>query len=430
MAALPSSICRFLLVALLVAVGVDRWMAPAEVKNPTEEDVLAEGAPKDADPWKYDVKDPDPRLAVRFDDDTMRFGVEMTKVHDPHNPDKFKRLTYDDHGKSNNTIIKVDGYDYRFGFVTPNNIWGGRRHELKKKEIPGRRGWTSTMQFTSEKVEVVQHVEVVPGQSGYLDTLLVWYTIRNKDEAKHKVGIRVMLDTFIGANDGVPFTIPGRKGFVDTKQDFGPKEIPDYIEVIEKPDDPKDPGTVARMGLAHLKLPGVILDDLEKLRICRFPGNTAGWSWDPDPMKTDNPDERPDSCVALYWTYDTMNPKDVRNMAFTYGLSSLEIGGGAGGGVSLALSVPASVQPETEFVATAYVWNAKKGDTVKLDVPAGLSLAPGESDTKTIEDRAARTQVFWRLRSRGAGTHTLEATSGNAKSKPKQVVVKGTSIFG
>ena len=73
----------------------------------------------------------------------------------------------------------------------------------------------------------------------------------------HKVGLRVMLDTFIGANDGVPFTIPGKPGFVDTKADFGEKQIPDYIEAVENPDDPKNPGTVARLGLTDLQLPSV-----------------------------------------------------------------------------------------------------------------------------------------------------------------------------
>ncbi len=43
---------------------------------------------------------------------------------------------------------------------------------------------------------------------------------------KHKVGIRVMLDTYIGANDGVPFTIPGKKGFVDTRADFDEEADP------------------------------------------------------------------------------------------------------------------------------------------------------------------------------------------------------------
>jgi hypothetical protein len=283
------------------------------------------------------------------------------------------------------------------------------------------------MVFTGEKIEVTQHVEIVPGQSGYLDTVLVYYTLRNKDEGPHKVGIRVMLDTFIGANDGVPFTIPGKKGFVDTKAEYAQKDIPDYIEVIENPNDPKNPGTVARMGLRHLALPGIELEDMDKLRICRFPGPTAGWEdWPVESMKPNKDEKRGDSCVVMYWPYATMNPGETRHVAFTYGLSSVEIGGGS----TLALSVPASVQPDSDFVVTAYVWNAKKGDKVELTVPAGLKLASGESKEKTIEDGGARSQVFWHLRSGGTGEYILEAATEKAKSKPKKVVVKATSIFG
>ena len=37
---------------------------------------------------------------------------------------------------------------------------------------------------------------------------MVRYQIENKDTQNHKVGLRFLLDTYIGANDGVPFTIP------------------------------------------------------------------------------------------------------------------------------------------------------------------------------------------------------------------------------
>ncbi len=415
-----------LFLALLAAVVLDRLTAkPTVVANRDDDIKMQEGGGEE---WKYNVKDSDPLLAVRFRDD-MRFGLEMTKIKDPNYPDKYKRLTYDEHGASNNTIIKIDDFDYVFGMTTKNNRWAGRGRE-KKKPIPGRRGWTSTMEFTSEKVEVTQHVEIVPGQSGYLDTLLVYYTLRNKDDGKHKVGIRVMLDTFIGANDGVPFTIPGRKGFVDTKDEFSQKQIPDYIEVIEKPDDPKDPGTVARMGLRNIKLPGVELEEMDKLLICRFPGQNVRWDgFDVLSMKATAKGETADSCVLMYWPYMNMNPGETRHVAFTYGLGSLEIGSG-GAGTALALSVPASVQPDHDFVVTAYVWRAKKGDKVKLEVPAGLKLADGESEEKTIEESGARSQVFWHLRSGKTGEYTLEATSGDVKAKPKQVIVKTTSIFG
>jgi len=58
------------------------------------------------------------------------------------------------------------------------------------------------------------------------------------------IGIRVMMDSFIGKNDGVPFTIPGEKGFVDGMRVISGSAIPDYAEVVENPDDPSNPGTI------------------------------------------------------------------------------------------------------------------------------------------------------------------------------------------
>ncbi|HEY7329451.1 MAG TPA: hypothetical protein VH592_17565 [Gemmataceae bacterium] len=415
-----------LLLTVVAAVVIDGRLPPTGSLT-TPDDSQSETAN-----WKYIVKDPEPRIAVHFDSERERFGVEMTQEKDPDNEDRFKRLTYDDRGKSNNTIIKIDNYEYKFGETTPTNVWaGGRGGRRKQVEITsgGRHAWESTMEFNTQKVEVVQHVEIVPGQTGYLDTVLVYYTLRNRDKEKHKVGIRVMLDTFIGANDGVPFTIPGNKSFVDTKAEFSRKDIPDYIEAIENPNDPSNPGTVARICLRHFNLPGVDLDDLDKLRICRFPGNpNAGWDeWPVESMKPDPNEEKKDkgdSCIVMYWPYKDLSPGESRHIAFTYGLGSLEIGG------AIALSVPSSVQPNSEFVVTAYVWDANKGDKVKLVVPSGLKLAGGESPEKTIEQEGKRSQVFWRLRSGKSGEYTLQATTDKDQSKPKKVTVKPASIFG
>jgi hypothetical protein len=126
----------------------------------------------------------------------------------------------------------------------------------------------------------------------------------------------------------------------------------------------------------------------------------------------------------MYWPYKELSPGETRHIAFTYGLGSLEIGG------ALALSVPSSVQPNSEFVVTAYVWDANKGDKVKLIVPSGLKLAGGESAEKSIEEEGKRNQVFWRLRSGKSGEFTLEATTNKDKSKPKKLIVNPASIFG
>jgi hypothetical protein len=69
-------------------------------------------------------------------------------------------------------------------------------------------------------VIVTQVVEVVRGKTNVLDTCLVRYQLENRDSVPHKVGLRFMLDTYIGAEDGVPFAIPGKKGLCDTMEDF------------------------------------------------------------------------------------------------------------------------------------------------------------------------------------------------------------------
>src|SRR5262249_38054702 len=158
------------------------------------------------------------------------------------------------------------------------------------------------------------------------DTCLVWYRIQNKGSLSRKVGLRIMIDTYIGANDGVPFTVPGRPGFVSDKATFLEKEIPDYIEVIEKPETPQSPGTVVRMGLRDTTIPGIDrMDEPEKLVICRWVTSEA--PWDPPYINiqgTGQPGERPDSCVVLFWPTVEMQARTERSVAFTYGLGKLK----------------------------------------------------------------------------------------------------------
>jgi hypothetical protein len=371
--------------------------------------------------WNYDpnkLRDKKPRLGVSFNP-RERCGLVMLGVKDPRPgfKDKDKKLTAEEDGSTCNTIVKISDSEYQFGKTTPSNRWvpNHTRRPLPEPRI----GWTSEMDFKSEKIRVTQYVEVVPSQTRLLDTCLAFYTIKDYNTTPQKVGLRVMLDTFIGANDGVPFTVPGRKGFVKTKADFTGSAIPDYIEAIENPDNPKNLGTTARIGVKGIRLPGVELEDPETLRICRYPGNPdIGWDWETQDI--DN-----DSCVAIYWPYVKMEPGAVRHMAYTYGLGNVDVGD------SLALSAPETVQPGKEFVVTAYVWGAGEGQKVKLELPDGLSLASGESAEKAVEEAGAgRTQVFWKVKAGGDGTYTLKASSGGAKAKPRQVRVKGTSIFG
>ncbi len=196
-----------------------------------------------------------------FWDPTMRFGLVMLNQTDPNHPELHKRLTFDEEGLSNNCCVRLDGRDQLFG-EQPFRVvgeparplpgrWLEMAGDLGKDEMgTPRQGKRSVWVFNiAPRVEITQTVELVAGQeSGRLDTCLVRYRIDNKDVRSHFVGLRFLLDTYIGANDGVPFLIPGQNQFCTTQQIMAGGSVPQYIQACEN-QDLAHPGTIARLQL-------------------------------------------------------------------------------------------------------------------------------------------------------------------------------------
>src|SRR5262249_26577649 len=173
----------------------------------------------------------------------------------------------------------------------------------------GRYRWSGTWDYP-ENVRVTQSVEIVPNQqTRRLDTCLIRYTVLNQSNLPRRIGIRAIIDTFIGSNDGVPFRIPGQSDFVTTLKIIPQKEIPDHIEAGENMDR-RTPGTTAPLGL-KLDMPGVNLDPLTRVVICRLPENSEPRDWEWEFVRFDEPRERPDSCVILYWGGVGKNDQDL-----------------------------------------------------------------------------------------------------------------------
>lgn len=410
-----------LAVAVLVIVILDLINKPTHAENPS----VPVDPGLEPPGWQLTgLKNSEPLLQVNVltndDQEYGHFGLEMLQEFDPKNRELKKRLTYERDGRSNNTIVKINGFEFTFGEKNSNRRWLERKTQLPNNRI----GKSYKQLFVRENIHATQHVEIVPGSSGYLDTCLVWYTIENKSDSRPNVGLRIMVDTFIGTNDGVPFTIPGESGFLDTMKTFPEKQVPAYIEVIESPNDFKNPGTVARMGLRNITLPGIELEPIDKLQICGFPGSKTKWEVPEISMAQEK-----DSCVVIYWPYRTMLPGEVRHMAFTYGLSDISIGEGVNQ-TAVALSAPNPVKPNEEFIVTAYVWGAKKGDKVNLKLPSGVTLGSGESQEKAVTETGQRVQVSWKVKASKMGTYTIEAETAGAKAKPYTIQVKNTGIFG
>src|SRR5205823_2545065 len=109
-------------------------------------------------------------------DESMRFGVVAI---DPKGGQP-KKLTYDRFGRTNTTVVRIDGEDRLFGAV--NGRWVTRSASASGKWAGG--GTKSVWMF-DENIQVTQVVEVIPGEpvetptgfKRFLDTVLVRYRI-------------------------------------------------------------------------------------------------------------------------------------------------------------------------------------------------------------------------------------------------------------
>jgi hypothetical protein len=401
---------------LLALLGVVVWdvVQPATTSEVEEQGlgVAFDSGGEQVLGFVYDPK-PDPH------DIQYRFGLVLLKEKDPKNDGGKKRLTYRENGASNNVCIRVEGHDYFYGKV-PGERLG--RAELNNKNHAWKTGW----QFREEGVQVTQLVQIVPGaQSGQLDTCLVRYTVVNKSSVPRKVGLRVLLDTYIGSNDGVPFTIEGRSGLLTTPEVFENDKVPAFIQALERP-DPKDPGTVAMLGLKGIEVPKVDLEPITKVLICPWESDAVGWDV---AISEENHNKKiDDSCVVLYWAEREMKAGAVRDMAFTYGLNAISAPEGSG---NMALTVGGSFVADNDFTATVYIKNPKDGQTVTLVLPEGLSFAAGQSAQQAVPPVHGQddySQVSWRVHSSKPGKFNLRATSG-VSGVVHRVKISSGSLF-
>ena len=100
-----------LALALLIVVIADLVNGPRHDRRRTPGPTTAAGRGGDEPgrSGRTTCKDPNPKLGLQFSDNA-RFGLQMIGVKDPRPDyqDKFKQLTFDEQGRTNNTIVKIE----------------------------------------------------------------------------------------------------------------------------------------------------------------------------------------------------------------------------------------------------------------------------------------------------------------------------------
>ncbi|HZY83556.1 MAG TPA: hypothetical protein VFE78_01885, partial [Gemmataceae bacterium] len=334
-----------------------------------------------------------------------------------------------------NTCLRFDGRDERL-FGSARGRWEESAARGWKDDRGQQHDGTRSVWVCDDlKVEVTQFVELVRGQaSGLLDTCQVRYRIENHDGKGHTVGIRFLLDTFIGGNDGVPFTIPGDSELCDTLKDLREtkdRPIPDFLQALEKP-DLAAPGTVA-----HLRLK---LEDVKEV-----PERVTLGAWPNDRLRVQDRKalgpatlwEVPllsmqslglnDSAVVMYWKEQPLGPGAKREVGFEYGLWSL-----ASQGSRLATTVDGVFRPGKALTVVAYVNQAgqeAEEETVTLDLPPGFNLLEGAA-TQPVprpsrEAKSTNRPVTWRVQAGPTGKYEITVKSSAGVSQSVPVEIKG-----
>jgi hypothetical protein len=371
------------------------------------------------------IDDRNARVAVAFDDKSMRFGIaEVPRGKAAAG----KLLTFDPYGQTNSTVIRVGHSDHMLGQPGAGQ-WLVRAEETGK--YGGKKSiWAYTdRRDPAIKINITQLVEIIPGEpveyskgklKRFLDTVRVRYILENKGTGEPDVGLRMLVDTLIGDNDGVPFTVPGRSGLVDKMAEFPtPKQVPDFVQVLERA-DLADPGIV---GYFSFKLGGEV-EAPSRVLLTQWPGHFQTLDeWD-IPLRPFDAD----SAVVMYWNEKILKLGERREVGFSYGLGSLSIAGGR-----LGVSVGGSFTPRGDMTVVALVNNPQKGETLTLKLPPGLKLIGDEAKQAVppVPAGAAVQQspVTWHVRAEREGTYALDIHSSMGISQKKSITIKTKTLW-
>ena len=238
------------------------------------------------------------------------------------------------------------------------------------------------------RVAVTQTLALKPNRfTNRPDMVEARYVLRNEGAETISVGLRALFDVKLDTNDGSPYFIPGQ-GTVAHEREFLGGDVPDYWLAFASP----------RFDVVALRGMGVLRDESfaapDRFVIGRwYLMQNARWDYPVDATQV----VTRDSAVAMYWDPIRLAPGLAAEHATAYGLY-------AGGGGEAFVSAPLDAQCGENLSVAFFVSNfgilPLRGGRATINLPPGLSLAPGEVGQKTLPEigAGATASLTWLLR--------------------------------
>lgn len=373
----------------------------------------------------------------RGPDEAGRFSIRTTGG-DPSRPtSRNQHLIFGGNAPwTSYTTLRIDNENYAFGGATNRRAAAGAKFGKLTAEPVLKEGKILTTYMFGD-IEAVQELSLARGQSTrMLDTVNITYRLVNKGTVPHEVGVRVMLDTMCGTNDGAPIRMGSQQ--ITKAQYVTGGAVADFWQAFDNLSNP----TVVSQGT----LRGGETTPPDKVLFADW-GSLADEPWEFAPKEDQGfirlGEVDPDTAAAMFWSPTALAPGHTRVVTTHYGVGGWT---GAGGQISLALVGPAETTFEHErtqpFTVTAYIQNDGGFDArdavVTLTLPDGLELVSGNRLKESYAQvaRGAIVQESWTLRATGKAGGSknllLAVTTGNIEpnkvTRPIQVNVPSMKL--
>ena len=359
-----------------------------------------------------------------------RFAIDVTGGAPMRDGDNGKPLIYGHPTPwTSYTTIKIDGKNYVFGGKSNKRAGKGANYGelVKAPTIEDNRIIT---EYKYGQVVVTQILTFVKSTTtGLPDTAQIRYRVTNQAEKAKEIGLRVMIDTMLGENDGAPFRIKNKAITYDKL--YTASKIPSFWQAFDTLNNPKvtAQGTIKGQGLTEPT--EVYFADW---------GSLADGVWDFD----FNPNQEflrkgefeLDSAMALFWQSQKLAPGETKDYVSNYGLGGITIVPGL---LSLGVTSPAEIvmdRADKKAQIVAYVQNTAEIEAedvkVALELPKELKLSSTHrvKELKNMKP-GATAQVMWQVSPKSVSPKELNyKVKVTAENTDDNQVTRGLRVVG